>query len=198
MAGPGPTSSGWESWLVARHLQGPLEATPAFPGTEFEQGPARPFLPISVSTVSLSLVSTPGRRFPLLPTVAAARQPFIRGPGRSSLPPGTQWRPHPLSTQTPQAGRRRAPAALGTGPTSGLDRQGLVARAVVVRRPAAGGSPWPGAPRVSRIQGEGRSQGQQEQRPGVRRATVSRSHQGWGTEVSDRAEPAGKELEIGP
>lgn len=42
-----------------------------------------------------------------------------------------------------------------------------------------------------------REEGQQEQRPGVRRASVPRSHQEAGAGVSNRAERASKEFEVG-
>lgn len=142
----------------------PVGGHPALPRRALEQGRPGPSCPF-VSTVSLSSVSTPGRPLPLLPTTTGQPGPQRTVPPLSSLPLGTQWRPpRPQHTQPPQGAGRGAPTACGDRPDlspgcwlsqmlPGVERQGLGAcEAAAVRRPAAG------APRMSRIQGGGRSQ----------------------------------------
>lgn len=115
-----------EPWLVGWASTGPREATLALPlpcGRRLSKGPARPFLPISVSTVSLLLVSTPGGLLPRpLPARLLPDSPGLRGRSRflsalclSSLPfLSPRGGPHP-SAPTDRQGGRRALAACGDG-----------------------------------------------------------------------------------
>lgn len=188
MAGPGNSSHGSLACGLG-HPQGPLEATLALPSP----GPARPFRPISQF---LSFTFNSFDIWKASPThthngrcqASEEGSLLISIPYQASVPSrGTHWRPAcPQHTQTPQGGREGGGLQLpvGTGPTSawvlvvrdgpwgrrtracgqrGLWQPGL--------RPARG-APCRGAPRMSRIQGKGRSQ-----RPRVRRASVARSQQ---------------------
>ena len=153
-----------ESWLVGSASPGPREATLALPlpCRRLSKGLARPFLPISVSTVSLLLVSTPGGLLlQPLPAGLRGRSRFLSAPCLSPLPfPSPSGGPHPSAPTDPQGGRR-ALAACGDGedlspavPCQGCS-PGWKGEGSQVT--SAGGGPWPGAPRMCRISGEGRS-----------------------------------------
>lgn len=156
---------------------------------------APPGLSGAFHSVSLSIVSTSGRLVPPIPTTVAAR-PQRKVPC-SSVSPSRPLCPHrtpgdpvatPMSSAHPDTTGREGGGLqlpVGTGPTSAWvlvvkdDPWGRRTRACGQRglwQPGlrlARGTPCPGAPRMSRIQGKGRSQ-----RPGVRRASVARSQQG--------------------
>lgn len=169
----------WSPGLWAGHLWARWK--PPWPSPSRRLSKAQPgqALPagLTVSTVSLSWVSTPGGLFPLplpallLPTMwlpgsraSGRRAPFTApSPVLFALPGGG---PHPLSTHRHHREGGGPWLPVGTGQTSAL--LFLVAAAPwggkaggswsCSKEASAGGGPWPGAPGMYRISGEGRSQ----------------------------------------